>query len=228
MNRIRLFLEKWFSDYDFKTFAAAGGSLLVTVFFAFYNGYLGIHYESMWYGTICAYYIILALLRFMVVLAERRLNGRPDAECARARIFAAASVLLLILNISLVIPVSLMATQQKPVHMTLVPAITMAAYTTYKITMASINLKRRERSSNCLTKPLRAVSFVDALVSVLTLQNTLIAVNSADGGTERPMLILSAVTSAVIFLMIMILTIATLIQSVQSIKSDKKHKGEQQ
>ena len=41
------------------------------------------------------------------------------------------------------------------------------------------------------------VGLVDALVSILTLQNTLIMVNEADGG--RSMLTLSAWSSAVIF-----------------------------
>lgn len=231
MSRLRDFIARWRSDYDFRTFVSAGGSLLVTVFFAVYNGYLGVRYESLWYGTICAYYILLALLRFVVVLTERRTHRRPDAERLRNRIYLAASILLLILNASLVVPVSLMVTQQKPVNMTLVPAITMAAYTTYKITMASVNLKRREHSSNCLTKLLRAVGFVDALVSVLTLQNTLIMVNTAGEGADQSMFILSAVTSAVIFLMIMILTITTLIQGIRSNRSQIEtkiyNKGEQ-
>ena len=49
-------------------------------------------------------------------------------------------VLLLILNISMIGPITMMVTQQKPVDMTLIPAIVMAAYTTYKITMASVQM----------------------------------------------------------------------------------------
>ena len=41
----------------------AFGTLLVTVLFALYNGFLGLYHGSIWYGTICLYYLLLAVLR---------------------------------------------------------------------------------------------------------------------------------------------------------------------
>jgi len=46
------FIDRWKNDYDFKTVVTAFGSLAVTVFFALYNGFLGIYYSSLrccWY-----------------------------------------------------------------------------------------------------------------------------------------------------------------------------------
>ena len=101
--------------------------------------------------------------------------------------------------------------------MTLIPAITMAAYTTYKVVMASVNLKRRKRSSDRLVRLLRTINFIDALVSVLSLQNTLIMVNMKGDGSE--MLTLSAITSAAIMLAVLALSIAAMIKGVISLKS---------
>ena len=78
-------------------------------------------------------------------------------------------MLLLILNASLIVPITIMVKQQRPVTMTLIPAIAMAAYTTYKITMASVNLKRSKKTADSLVRFLRMISFIDALVSILTL-----------------------------------------------------------
>ena len=66
---------------------------------------------------------------------------------------------------------------------------------------------------------LREISFIDALVSVLTLQNTLIMVNSSGDGRE--MLTLSAITSAAIMLGVLALSVAALIKGIVSLKSKK-------
>ena len=217
MSRIRQYFDRWKSDYDFKTVSAAMGSLTVTAVFALYNGFLGAYSASLWHGTICVYYIVLVALRGMIIAARKRASRNSDPERAQARAYTASSAVLLFLNFCLVIPVSLMVMRQKPVDMTLIPAIGLAAYTTYKIIMASVNLRRRKRSSDTLVHLLRTISFIEALVAVLTLQNTLIMVNEKDGGGE--MLTLTAVTSAAVMLAVIALSVAAMIKGIKSVKS---------
>lgn len=133
------------------------------------------------------------------------MRSSRNEERARDKVYFAASVLLLLLNISLILPVSLMVVQRKPVSLTLTPAIVMAAYTTYKVTMAAVNLRKRRKSSDCLVWLLRTVNFMDALVSILTLQNTLIMVCS--NGRNLNMLPLSAPVSAVVWVTVLILSV---------------------
>lgn len=87
----------------------------------------------------------------------------------------------------------------------------MAAYTTYKLTMAFIHLRRQKRSNhhNVLIAQLRTINLIDALVSILTLQNTLIMVNQDKSSGD--MLTLSAVSSAVIYAAIILITLRLLI-----------------
>ena len=98
------FFNRWKSDYDFKTITAAGLSLAVTWVFALYNGFLGAYLPSVWYGTICVYYIILTALRGSIILAEKRIAGTEDRAEKRERVCLAASALLLVLNVSLSVP----------------------------------------------------------------------------------------------------------------------------
>lgn len=203
------FFDRWKSDYAFKTVTSALGSLAVTAVFALYNGFLGIWHASLWHGTICVYYLVLVVLRTIIIAAGKSADRTAEPERAQARVCLASAALLLFLNLCLVVPVSLMVVLQKPVNMTLIPAIAMAAYTTYKIIMASVNLKRGKESSDRLVRLLRTISFIDALVSVLSLQNTLIMVNLKGDGSE--MLTLSAITSAAIMLTVLALSVATLI-----------------
>ena len=216
MNSIKQFLGRWKNDFDFKTLTASFNSLAVTVLFALYNGFLGVYHASLWHGTICVYYLILSALRGLIVLSERRIAGSAREAEARRRVYVISAVLLFILNVSLVVPVSLLVLLQKPVALSLIPAIAMATYTTYKIVMASVNLKRRTRSENRLVRLLRMINFIAALVSILTLQNTLIMVNMKDESNR--MLSLTAVTSAAIMLAVLALSIAALRKGIMSLK----------
>lgn len=210
MSKIKKWIAKWKTDYDFKTVVSAVGSLVVTMVFAVYNGFLGIYYFSLWHGTICVYYIILTILRGLIV---KHLRNRQ--EKSRKKVYFTASVLLLILNSSLIVPIYLMVVQQKPVNMTLVPAISMATYTTYKVTMASVNLKRRNRSADDLIRLLRSINFIDALVSIITLQNTLIMVSAKVNLSE--ILPLTAITSGAIWAFILLLSVSTLVNGIRNI-----------
>lgn len=225
MNKTKQFYARWKSDYDFKTVTASFGSLAVTVIFALYNGFLGVRHSSLWHGTICAYYLILSVLRGFLVLSEKKLAARGGDPRARDQVYLISAVLLFILNLSLVVPVSLLVLLQKPVELSLIPAIAMAAYTTYKIVMASVNLKKRKKSENKLVRLLRTINFIDALVSILTLQNTLIMVNMHGEGNQ--MLTLSAVTSAVIMLAVLVLSVAAIRKGIVGLKNYGSNIGTQ-
>lgn len=106
---------------------------------------------------------------------------------------------------------ALMVMNKKHVSMTMIPAISMAAYTTYKVVMASVNLKRVQRTKDVLLIQLRNINFIDAIVSVLTIQNTLLVVNSS--ADRQDMIILSAISSVVGLGMILFLTTWNIIKS---------------
>lgn len=217
MSRVKQFFDRWKTDYDFKTITAALGSLAVTALFALYNGFLGVSHASLWHGSICVYYLVLVILRTTVIAAGKKAGRKAEPNRALAKVYISSAALLLFLNVCLIVPVSLMVVRQKPVDMTLIPAITMAAYTTYNVVMSSVNLKRRKRSSDRLVRLLRTINFIDALVSVLSLQNTLIMVNMKGDGSE--MLTLSAITSAAIMLAVLAISVAAMIKGVVSLKS---------
>ncbi len=216
--KIRSFLKSWKKDYIFKTLASSVVSFTVTIIFALYNGFLGICLLSIWHGGICVFYLLLAAIRGIILLTEKNNRTRDDkqkSEC-RQRTFIISSVMLLLLNLALILPISLMVVFEKPVNMGLIPAITMAVYTTYKLTMASIHIHRQKHSNHnhILVVELRTINFIDALVSILTLQNTLIMVNQIKSN-DNDMLVLSAISSAVIYAIIIFVTVHLLVKGLK-------------
>ena len=207
------FYERWKTDGDLRSLVAALGSLAVTVAFALYNGFIGVFHSSVWHGAICVYYIILSILRAFIIFAEKKRYAFNGGVRQRGK-YIAASTMLVVLNLSLVVPVSIMVIQQKPVDLSLIAAITVAAYTTFKVVTASINLKRRKRSNDEFIRLLKTIGFIDALVSVLSLQNTLIMVNS---GGEK-MLVLAAITSAIILAASVVLSVGVLVNGIKNVR----------
>lgn len=210
---VRRFLRTWREDYIYQTLVSAAVSFGCTALFALYNGYLGFRYGSVWHGSIGIFYLLLTAIRGTILLTEKRNQTRSEAEQNRCRrqTFLISSVLLLLLDLALILPISMMVVLDKPVSMGLIPAITMAAYTTWKITMASIHISRQRRrsSGNVLVAELRTVNFIDALMAILTLQNTLIMVERTTAD-QNDMLPLSAVSSALIYAIIAAITIRML------------------
>lgn len=205
-HRIKQIAERRKKDYNFKTLTNAAASFFVTALFALYNGFLGIYYGSMWNGCICVYYILLAVTRGVIPVTEKKnLLRAESADAYRKRTFEITAVIMLLINLALAIPITLMVLNSRPVNMGLIPAIAMAAYTTYKVVMASVNIKRMKSSSNILVRELRTINFIDALVSVLTLQNTLIIVNQTEESGD--MFVLTAISSGAIYLVIIALSV---------------------
>ena len=209
-GNVGTFLSTWKNSYFLKTISNSAISFGCTVLFALYHCYLGIRASSIWHGSISIFYILLIAIRGSILLTEKKNRARvePQRSLCRRRTFLISSVLLLILDLSLILPVALMVTLAKPVSMGLIPSIAMAAYTTYKITMASIHIRKQKRNSkgNILVTELRIVNFIDALVSILTLQNTLIMVNQTESDA-KDMFLLSIISSTAIYCGIVAITI---------------------
>lgn len=77
--------------------------------------------------------------------------------------------------------------------------------------MAIINVKRSRKRKSPLIRTLRSINFIDAMVSVLLLQNTLIMVN--DNGMTDNMAVLSIISSTAIWLLIGAVSVVSLIKA---------------
>ena len=226
LKKILSLVKRRKTDYDFNTMVSSFISFSFTILFALYNCFLGIYSLSIWHGSICIFYLFLVAIRGMILLEEKNsaTESNYKTKVRQLRVFIISSFLLLILNIALIVPISLMVKLEKPTNMGLIPAIAMAAYTTYKFTIAFIHIqKQKHRNINLLIVELRTISFIDALVSILTLQNTLIMVNY-EKSEPYDMMILSAFSSAAIYIIILTTTISLLIKGLLSKRKAEPNK----
>lgn len=212
MKKILKWLADWRkSDYGFKTIALSTASTVIGLAFTLYNGFLGIYYSSVWNGAICVYYILLAVVRGIVVnwQVKTQKGGCADKKYIW-RIYLLSHIILLAINIALIVPIAVMIKGGRAFDLGMIPAITIAAYTTYRVTMAVINFRKSRKSKSPLIRELRNINLIDALVSVLLLQNTLIMVN--EGGMTENMAVLSIVSSTAIWVLIGVISVVSFVR----------------
>ena len=204
-----------FKNNPNKIFFSTSFSVLTTLLFALYNGYLGLIYNYSFGLSIAIYYLCLLLARIIAILIERKIRkiDANDIGNQRRKTYVGLSIFMFFIDICLLAPITLLITNPKETNFGLIPSIVFAVYTTYKITMAVINYNKVKKFDNLIFQYLRELSVVDAFVSILSLQNTLIMVNS---GMTQSMFILSAISSFVIFFVIVAFSIISMVKTIKN------------
>ncbi len=218
------FVERVKTDYEYRTFFTSGVSLLITAAFACYNMFCGIFYGTEWNTGIGIYYILLVAVKVFVLSREIKFykDGLEENQKRekRKKILLAQSIMLCVIDFALIAPVSFMVMEKREVGYSQIPAITIAAYTTYKMIMASVNYVKTKKADNLSVKIIRKVNFIDAFVSVLLLQHTLVM--TFGGGVSGDLLVLCAVSSFLIWAFLIVLSVLSLIQSIKLCRKKTK------
>ena len=216
-NKITKHINVLKKDYVLRTFIFSTLSFFVNVIFMGYNIVLSIVYKSAWNIGISVYYALLAVIRAYVLFYERKLYklnvDDEQKDVARKKMFFVQSVFLFIIDVALIAPISIMVLQKKEIHYTIIPAIAMAGYTTYKIISAGINYKKTRKQQHLSIRILKNINFIDALVSVLTLQYTLIM--TFGKGINGSMLTLCAISSFALWSLIIVVSVLSVIEAIK-------------
>lgn len=214
MNIQRLKEDK---SYRAKVFSIC--SFLATFFFAIYNGVIGFIYHLPWNQSIFFYYLIFLLFKSLFLVFEKR--GKKDSIQFKKRVNRISLVLLLLLLISLLVPITLLSMSQKEVKIGMILSITNATYTTYKTSVAIYHFVKKKKDDNICERKRTLFSLLDAVVSILVLQNTLIQVNET--GYDEKIHILVYISSFVFFFFMLFLTLYSYIRDRKQFKKDENN-----
>ncbi len=169
-------IKQIFKDYTVRSYVGGAFSFIINVAFLIYNFTIGLMYDSIWNSTISGYYLLLIIMRFSVLICEHKWRNIDDEAKHKKRItlFRTIGFLLAVSDIAVNGLVLLMLANDRPVDVSEIAAIATAAYTTYKIIIAIYNFSKTRKQENLSLFCLKIISLMDALVSLITLQNTLI------------------------------------------------------
>ena len=172
------FGAQFLEDYTFRTILTTMPSFIINVAYTVYNGVIGIVNQSSWFITMAVYYSLLGVMRYHAVNTGRKISRMKDQKLIRKKELAVIKtdgILLLLLNLALSGVVLLTIEKGRAKAYSEIMAISIAAYTFYKTTMAVINMVKVRKMQSPILITIRNIGVADALVSMLTLQTTMLA-----------------------------------------------------
>lgn len=211
MANFKDFFNKIKSNYELRSYLSSSFSFIINIVFLTYNLILGVFYNFIWNWSISIYYALLIVLRAIIIFKEKSFTNTNNVNIntKRLKLFKFICWCLILMDLSLIVPIILMVLSQREVNIGMIPAIAIATYTTYKITLAIINYSKKISKQNTSIRVLRLITLKDAIVSVLTLQNTLVMVF----GDANSMVALTDLTSFFMLFAMIAITIIIIIKS---------------
>lgn len=206
-----------FKDRAYRIIFVSALSLLASAAFTGYNAFLGAAYRSLWNVSVAVYYALLTALRADVLFREKKYVkvelSDEEKEERRKKALPRQCAALLFLGIALILPIALMVRQQKQADYSEIAAISVAAYTVYRIAVSARNYFGAKKLSHRGAQILTYVNLVDASVSVLTLQYTLI-MTFGDGITGN-LFVLCALSSFSVWAFIVAFSVKAFFSAVR-------------
>ena len=177
-------------------------SLAFNIAYALGNCFIGFLAHSWWFITVGAYYTVLAITRFSVLLVMRKANGSYDTELFARRI---TGILLVVLSFCIVGVNIMSAVKDGGTAFHEIVMITIATYTFTKITIAVIGMVKATHSASPVLKTLRNISLADACVSIYTMQRSMLV--SFPGMEAAEIQLLNIFTGTAVWIVVLLLGI---------------------
>ena len=204
--------QKFVSNQRYRIMLSAAVTFVFNLLYAVYHCVLGITNLSLWFIAMCAFYGILATVRFSTVLCERKSHKLPSDDTEKF-VMKLSGILLAVLSLVLVIVNYISLSQNIATKHEEIIMITIATYTFYKITMAIIRAVKQHKAPSPLLKTIRNISYAEVAASILTLQRSvLVYFGSMD--SER-IHFMNSITGAVVCLFVLTLGISMIIKSTR-------------
>ena len=170
-------------------------SLLINIIYGIYNIVVGVIMPSWWFLTAGAYYLILSIVRYFILRAQKNsINNflKPFA-----------GIMLMVLSVPLSGMVVLASVEDRGTDFYEIIMITIALYTFTKLTLAIINLVKSKRNTPERVKVLRNISFADAFVAIFSLQRSMLV--SFAGMPAKDIRIMNIATGSAVCVIIFLL-----------------------
>lgn len=167
------YVSRYLEDVPFKLRVSLHLSLSINLLYAGVNALSGILYHSVWFGTLAAYYIFLAVMRYLLVRHAHK-NGFGRNRTAELKRYRLCGAILMMMNIALAGVVVLVLHQNQGFHYNGFLIYVMALNTFYITIMAVINVVRYRKYQSPVMSAARAVNLGAALVSMLSLETAML------------------------------------------------------
>ena len=167
------YARRWQDDTRLRVNMSLYGSLAWNALYGILQLWLGFYHHTFWFYSLGAYYICLGVMRFFLARHTTRYapGERMQAELKKYR---ACGIVFLVMNLALALIIFFMVYWNRTFEHHMITAIAMAAYTFTALTTAIINVIKYRKYNSPVFSASKAISLAAALVSMLTLESTML------------------------------------------------------
>ena len=205
------YARRWQDDVRLRVNVSLYGSLAWNALYGLFQLWLGFYHHTFWFYSLGAYYICLGVMRFFLARHTTRYapGERMRDELTKYR---ACGIVFLLMNLALALIVFFMVYWNRTFEHHMITAIALAAYTFTSMAVAIINFVKYRKYNSPVFSAAKAISLAAALVSMLTLESTMLTTFSdgtmtaveqkwmlgATGGTISVLIIATAIYMIVV------------------------------
>lgn len=166
-------LHRLINDMQARTTLSLYGTFFYNSIYAGFQLLLGLYHRSVWFLSIATYYVLLAIMRFSLLYYSRSNKAGEDIVSELKR-FRFCGILLLLMNTALsAITFYITLKNQEFLHHG-ATTVALAAFTVCSFTLSMINIIKYRKQNSPLLFAAKLISFVSAIVSMLSLETALI------------------------------------------------------
>ncbi|MBR2324742.1 MAG: hypothetical protein IKA53_01720 [Clostridia bacterium] len=167
------YARRWQEDTRLRVNVSLYGSLAWCALYGLFQLWLGFYHHTFWFYSLGAYYICLGVMRFL--LARHSSKYAPGEKMQTELIkYRACGWVFLLMNLALTLIIFFMVYFNRTFEHHMITAIAMAAYTFTALTIAIINVIKYRRYNSPVFSASKIISLTAALVSMLTLESTML------------------------------------------------------
>ena len=167
------YARRWQDDVRLRVNVSLFGSLAWNALYGLFQLWLGFYHHTFWFYSLGAYYICLGVMRFF--LARHTTRYAPGERMRDELVkYRACGIVFLPMNLALALIVFFMVYWNRTFEHHIITTIALAAYTFTSMAVAIINFVKYRKYNSPVFSAAKAISLAAALVSMLTLESTML------------------------------------------------------
>jgi hypothetical protein len=214
------YARRWQDDPRLRVNVSLYGTLAWNALYGIFQLWLGFYHRTFWFYSLGTYYICLGVMRFFLARHTTRYapGERMQTELKKYR---ACGIVFLVMNLALALIIFFMVYWNRTFEHHMITAIAMAAYTFTALTTAIVNVIRYRKYNSPVFSASKAISLAAALVSMLTLESTMLTTFSEGTMTAMEQKIMLGSTGGVISALIVATAIYMIVFGTKKLKELK-------
>ena len=214
--------NRFLTDRVFRANVSLSVSFSISMLYVSINLWSWYMLKSYWFMVLAAYYVIMAVMRFLLVryVRTQKIGTSILGEWKRSRICA---YILLLINLSLSGAVLMILYQHRGYDYPGVMIYVMALYTFYALTMSIVDIVKYRKLGSPVMSTAKIVSLSAALVSMLNLETAMFAQFGGDLSPEHQRIFI-ILTGAGVSVTVVTLSIILIVRATKEIRREKHGK----